>query len=157
TVLDMGVPVDDRTTDFRTKVEWANGAGVLALGYDGSWYTQNTSTFTWDNPLRATDSATAGPAFGRTALWPTSNANTMSVSGSLTLRAGARAPAVISWGMWDQNRALLPNTPTPALAAAPLPGAPAQPRANIASMLYSFRPRPADVLWLNARYRYYDY
>lgn len=157
TVLDMGVPVDDRTTDFRTKVEWANGAGVLALGYDGSWYTQNNSTFTWDNPLRATDSATAGPAFGRTALWPTSNANTMSVSGSLKLPARSKATAVISYGMWDQNQALLPNTTNTALAAAPLPRATAQTRANIASMLYSFTSRPADVLWLNARYRYYDY
>ena len=60
-VLDMPVPVNDRTTDLRTKLEWANQRGLLAVGYDASWYGQHNSSFTFDNPQRVADSAT-GPA-----------------------------------------------------------------------------------------------
>ena len=62
TVLDMGVPVDDRTTDLKAQAEYANRQGMLAIGYNASRYNQNNSTFQWDNPLRLTDSATAGAA-----------------------------------------------------------------------------------------------
>ena len=32
-----------------------------------------------------------------------------------------------------------------------------RPRADIVSMVYDFTSRPTDALWLNAKYRYYDY
>jgi MtrB/PioB family decaheme-associated outer membrane protein len=157
TVLDMGVPVDDRMTDVKTKLEWANRKGLLAVGYDASWYDQHNPTFTWDNPLRYTDSATAGPAFGRTALWPTNNTNFVNMNGSIKLPGRSKASATISYGIWNQNQTLLPNTTNTALAAAPVERASAETRADITSMVYGFNSRPIENLWLNARFRYYDY
>src|SRR5262249_12498978 len=95
-VLDMPVPVNDRTTDLRTKLEWANRRGLLAVGYDVSWYNQHNPAFTFDNPQRVSDSPTAGPAFGRAALAPTNTFNTFNANGSIKLPAHSRATAAIS-------------------------------------------------------------
>ena len=157
TVLDMGVPVDDRTTDLKAQAEYANRNGMLAIGYNASWYNQNDSTFTWDNPLRLTDSATAGPAFGRTSLWPTNTANNFNVSGSYKLPMHSRMMAAISYGTWDQNRALLPNTTNTALVSNPLERPTAEAKADITSGLVGFSSRPVQTVYFTARYRYYDY
>ena len=55
-------------------------AALARLGYDGSFFRNNIGTLTWDNPLRVTDSPTAGPLQGRMALWPNSNMNTASAT-----------------------------------------------------------------------------
>lgn len=156
-VLDMGLPVDDRSTDVSTKLEWANRRGLLSVGYDASWFDQGVPTFQWDNPLRYTDSATAGPAIGRTALWPTNNTNMMNVNGSIKLPGRSKATAAISYGTWNQNQALLPNTSNAALAASALERGSAEAKAQITSMVYGFNSRPLEALWLNAKYRFYDY
>jgi MtrB/PioB family decaheme-associated outer membrane protein len=156
-VLDMGVPIDDRTTDVTSAVEWASRRGLLSVGYDASWFNQGIPTFTWDNPLRYQDSATAGPAFGRTALWPTNHANTMHVNGSIKLPGRSMATAAVSYGAWSQNQTLLPNTTNTALVAPPVERASAEAKAQITSMVYAFTSRPLEALWLNADFRYYDY
>jgi MtrB/PioB family decaheme-associated outer membrane protein len=153
----MGVPVDDRTTDLKAQAEWANTVGMLAIGYNASWYNQDNPTFQWDNPLRLTDSATAGPAFGRTSLWPSSTANTFNVNGSVKLPMHSRVMAAASYGTWDQNQALLPNTTNTMLVSNPLERPTAQAKADITMGLVSFTSRPARDLFFNAKYRYYDY
>jgi len=157
TVLDMGVPQSDRTTDMKAQAEYANRYGMLALGYNVSWYNQNNPTFTWDNPLRLTDSASTGPAFGKTSLWPTNTANTFNVSGSYKLPAHSRVMAAISYGTWDQNQTLLPNTTNTALVSNPLERPTAEAKADITSGLVGFSSRPVQSLYFTARYRYYDY
>src|SRR4051812_40941182 len=157
-VLDMPVPVDDRTTDLRTRLEWANQRGLLAVGYDASWYNQHNAAFTFDNPQRVSDSATAGPAFGRAALMPTNSMNTFNVNGSYKVAKRARALAAVSYGTMDQNEALLPHTTNTALANVPgLPRASAEAKVNVMSTVLGFNARPSADLWVNARFRYYDY
>jgi MtrB/PioB family decaheme-associated outer membrane protein len=157
TVLDMGVPVDDRTTDLKAQAEYANRMGMFAIGYNASWYNQHNPTFQWDNPLRATDSATAGPTMGQTALWPTNTANTFNVSGAYKLPAHSRVMGAVSYGTWDQNQALLPNTVNSALVSNPLERQTAEAKADITSGLVAFTSRPVQSLYFDARYRYYDY
>lgn len=72
---ELPVPVDHRTTDLGTSLEFANQRAYGRLAYDGSFFRNNVTTLTWDNPSRLTDSATAGPAQGRMALWPNTNMN----------------------------------------------------------------------------------
>jgi MtrB/PioB family decaheme-associated outer membrane protein len=151
------VPVDDRTTDVRTQLEWANSRGLLGVGYNGSFYNQNIPTFTWDNPLRYTDSATAGPATGRTALWPTNSMNTFNANGLFKVAPRTRASAAISYGVMDQNETLLPNTSNTALVAPPVERASADAKVDVTSMLFGLTANPWNWVWMNARYRYYDY
>src|SRR5579864_617607 len=58
--VELPVPLDTRTTELGTALEWANSRGMARLGYDGSFFRNTISTLTWDNPLRLTDSPTAG-------------------------------------------------------------------------------------------------
>jgi MtrB/PioB family decaheme-associated outer membrane protein len=157
-VLDMPVPVDDRTTDLRTKLEWANQHGLLAVGYDASWYNQHNPSFTFDNPQRVSDSATTGPAFGRAALMPSNSVNTFNVNGAYRMSKHAKATAALSYGLMDQNEALLPNTTNTALTGvAALPRSSAQAKVDVLTTVLGFNARPVPDLWLNARFRYYDY
>jgi MtrB/PioB family decaheme-associated outer membrane protein len=157
-VLDMPVPISDRTTDLRTKVEWANQQGLLAVGYDASFYTQHNSAFTFDNPQRVTDSATAGPAFGRAALMPTNSVNTFNMTGAYKLAGHSKATAAFSYGVMDQNQALLPNTTNTALVGvAALPRSTAEAKVDVVSTVLGYNARPVEDFWLNAKFRYYDY
>lgn len=157
-VLDMPVPIKDRTTDLKTTMEWANRRGLLAVGYDASWYDQHNPAFTFDNPQRASDSATAGPVLGRAALMPTNSVNTFNASGAYKVGPRSKATAAISYSLMDQNEALLPNTTNTALVGvAALPRSTAEAKVDVFSTVLGFNTRPSADLWLSAKFRYYDY
>jgi MtrB/PioB family decaheme-associated outer membrane protein len=155
--VELPVPIDTRTTELGTAIEWASSRGMARLGYDGSFFRNNISTLVWDNPLRLTDSATAGPSQGHMALWPNSDLNAGSAMGALNLPARSRATAYLSLGNWSQNDPLIPFTTNSALPTIPLDRATAEARARVTAMNYSFTSKPTDLLWLSARYRSYDF
>jgi MtrB/PioB family decaheme-associated outer membrane protein len=156
--IEMGVPTDDRTTDVKGSVEYANARGLVSLGYNASWYENHRPTVTFDNPLRA-DDISGGPSKGLAAMWPTNHSFSYNVNGSYKLPARSRATAAISIGQWAQNQALVKPTVNTALTlvAPPLERATAETKADVVSMVYNFNSRPNDFIWLNAKYRYYDY
>jgi MtrB/PioB family decaheme-associated outer membrane protein len=157
-VLDMPVPISDRTTDLRSKLEWANQRGLLAVGYDASFYDQHNAAFAFDNPQRVSDSATAGPAFGRAALAPSNSVNTFNVSSAYKLAGHSKATAAFSYSVMDQNQSLLPNTTNSALVGvAVLPRSTADAKIDVFSTVLGYNSRPTADLWLNAKFRYYDY
>jgi MtrB/PioB family decaheme-associated outer membrane protein len=155
--VELPVPVDTRTSELGTALEWASTRGMARVGYDGSFFRNDVSTLVWDNPLRATDSPTAGPSQGRMDLWPDSDMNTVSATGMLNLPRRSRAVAFVSAGAWSQDDPLIPFTINSALAAVPLDRATADTRARVTAMNYAFTSRPAGTLWLSARYRSYDF
>ena len=156
--VELGVPTDDRTTDVKGGVEYANARGLLGLGYTASWFDNHRPTVQFDNPLRATD-INNGPASGLAVMWPTNHSFAYTMNGSYKLPARSRATAYLSIGQWAQNEALVSPTVNSALTlvAPPLERPTAEARADIVSMVYNFNSRPADYIWLNAKYRYYDY
>jgi MtrB/PioB family decaheme-associated outer membrane protein len=157
-VLDMPVPVDDRTTDLKTNVEWANKQGLLSVGWFGSWYNQSNPAFRFDNPQRVSDSPSAGPALGQAALMPSNSFNTFNVNGAYKLPGRSRATAAISYGVMDQNESLLPNTVNTALVnVGALPRGTADAKVDVTSMLFGFNTRPAPEFLVDAKFRYYDY
>jgi hypothetical protein len=104
---EMPVPVDHRTTDLGTSLEYSNDRGYARLAYDGSFFRNNVTTLVFDNPGRVSDSPTAGPVQGRMALWPNTDMNTVSASGGLSAATpGWRATQSATWN----NAALLPFT-----------------------------------------------
>jgi MtrB/PioB family decaheme-associated outer membrane protein len=159
--VEVPIPTDDRTTDVAAMLEFANTRGLFSVGFIGSKYNNNIASVQFDNPLRAADaiggSSVGGPAFGRTPMWPSNNAFSFNVNGSYKLPARSRASAYISVGRWDQNDRLIAPTSNTALVAPPLERPTAEAKADITSMVYTFTSRPHEYLWLNAKYRYYDY
>ena len=154
--VEMGVPVDDRSTDVKGYLEFANAKGLFNIGYLGSWYDNSVPIVRFDNPLRATD-ISAGPSVGQAGWWPSSASYSINTNGSYKLGRGTRASAAISVGRWTQDEAILPYTSNTALVAPPLQRATVDSQADILSMLYSVNSRPMNAVWLNASYRYYDY
>src|SRR6266516_4592371 len=155
--VELAAPIDTRTTEFGAAAEWSNSRGDLRLGYDGSLFRNNITTLVWDNPLRITDSPTAGPMQGRESLWPNSDINAGSISGLLKLPASSQATAYVSLGNWSQNAALVPFTINSALTAIPLDRQTADAQARVTSTAFAFNSRPTRTLWLNARFRSYDF
>lgn len=157
--VELAAPVDTRTTEVGTAVEWANGRGSARVGYDGSFFRNNIGTLVWDNPLRVTDSPTAGPVQGRESLWSNSDLNSANVSGLVNLPGHGRATAYLSVGNWSQNDALIPFTINSALPAITLSLSrqTADVQARVTSMTYAINSKPNSMVWLNARFRSYDF
>ena len=154
--VEMGVPVDDRTTDFKGSLEFANQKGLFNVGYTGSWYDNSSPIVRFDNPLRVSD-ISGGPSVGQAGWWPSSTSFSINTNGSYKLARTTRASAAISVGRWTQDEAILPVTSNTALVAPPLERSTVEGKADILSMLYTVNSRPTNVIWLNASYRYYDY
>ena len=154
---EMPVPVDHRTTDLGTSLEYANTRGYARFAYDGSFFHNNVPTLTWDNPMRVTDSPTLGPASGRMSLWPDTNMNTVSATAGLKLPFRSRASGFISVGTMSNDATLLPFTDNTALVSPALSRPTADVKARVTTMNYLFTSRPTDVLFFSARYRQYQF
>src|SRR5262249_37190675 len=154
---ELPVPVDHRTTDIGTSLEFSNRRAYAKLAYDGSFFHNNVPTMVWDNPSRITDSPTAGPAQGRMALWPNTQMNTVSASGGIALAGHSRATAYVSLGNLSNDNALLPFTINSALTSPALDRPTSDVKARVTAMSYLFTSRPASTFWFTARYRQYEF
>lgn len=154
--IEVPLPIDQRTTNVATGLEWANPSAMMRVVWDGSWHDDNIEALVWDNPLRITD-ATTGPAQGRMAIWPSNTFHTISAAGSLKLPARSRLVGTVAMGWARQNEPLLPHTINTALASPPLPRATAEARGNTASTYLAFTSRPINRVMITARHRLYQF
>ena len=155
--VEFPVPVDTNTAELGAGLEWMNDRADLRVGYDGSFFRNSNQVITWDNPLRLTDSSSAGPGQGREALWPNSNQSAGTISGLLKLPQRSQATAYVSLGDWSQNQTLIPFTVNTALASPPLDRPTAEAKARVTATAFSFNTRALDHLALNLRFRTYDF
>jgi MtrB/PioB family decaheme-associated outer membrane protein len=154
--VEIGVPMDDRTTDVRGALEFANAKTFLSVGYNGSWFDNQIPYVRFDNPLRAVD-ANAGPSAGGAVMWPSNTTFNVNANASYKFAPKSRASAAISVGQASQDEQLAIATPNTALVAPSYSRGTTQGKADIVSMVYSLTSRPVSNVSLNARYRYYDY
>jgi MtrB/PioB family decaheme-associated outer membrane protein len=154
---EMPVPIDHRTTEFGSFLEYANDHGYARFGYDGSFFRNSITTLTWDNPSRIADSATAGPLQGRMSLWPNTEMNTVHAAGGLNLPGHSHATAFLSVGSLTNNNPLLPYTINTALVSPALARPNSDVSARVTAMNYAFTTRPVSMLWFSARYRQYEF
>lgn len=154
--IESEVPLNDRTTDVKAAMEFANAKGLLSVGYNGSWYDNSIQAYRFDNPLRYTDIVGA-PSVGQMSTWASNNMQTMNLNGRYGLPGRTKASAAITVGTLNQNGALLPATVNTALVSPTLERSTAEAEARTLGMVYTVNSRPIESLWLNARYRYYDY
>jgi MtrB/PioB family decaheme-associated outer membrane protein len=153
---ELAVPLDNQTTDIEAMVEYANARGLVTAGMTASWFDNDLSVLQFDNPLRSTD-ISAGPSRGQAPLWPSNRRVSFIASGTYKLPARTLLLGTLSFGRATQDEALVPSTVNTALVAPPLFRPTAAARGDIVSMVYGVNSRPVADVWLNARYRYYDY
>jgi MtrB/PioB family decaheme-associated outer membrane protein len=155
-VVELPAPIDTRTTDVVAGAEWANRRGSVRVTYDGSLFDNNVTDLVWDNPRRLTDLA-AAPAQGRAALAPNTSLHAVTTAAGLNLPARSRVTGSVTVGSWQQDDTLLPYTINTALASPSLPRMSAQAEARTLAMNYTATSRPMRMVWLNARYRFYEF
>jgi MtrB/PioB family decaheme-associated outer membrane protein len=153
---ELAMPLDTRTTDLGTSLEWATQRAFAKLAYDGSFFRNNIPSLTWANPLRAID-ASGLPSQGRMALAPDTDQNTVSASGGLNLPGRSHATAYVSVGDLTNNTALIPFTINSALTSPALSRSTADLTARVTAMNFSFTSRPVNPIWFSARYRQYQF
>jgi MtrB/PioB family decaheme-associated outer membrane protein len=174
-------PLDDRTNNFSLGTEWAKPGRMVRVSYDGSWFSNNFDSLTWDNPLFIQDytnnlvppsgpydpsgySNGNGPATGRQSVAPDNSSHVLGVSGLYKVFPRSTINGVAQLTMQKQNDRLIPwttnsviNSPIvigafPHLAALPRETAEAEAR-GINTML-NFTTRPWKPVNFNVRYRY---
>lgn len=163
-LVEIPVPIDQRTTDAKTTLEWANQQGLIIVGWDGSWFDNNIETLVWDNPLKITDSPSyssaysdgKGPSQSRMALWPSNTHQYVHATGSITTPGRGRALAYVAIGESRQNADLLPHTINSLIPEIPLerPTAEAELRNTMLNLQYSAH--PINRVAVVAKYRYAD-
>jgi MtrB/PioB family decaheme-associated outer membrane protein len=160
-LIELPVPLDQRTTDAKALLEWANPKGYLSVGWDGSWFANDIETLVWDNPLRITDqnhssaySDGRGGAQGQMALWPDNTVQYIHGTASYVTPARGRVTGYLAIGESRQNQSLLPHTINTSIPEIPLerPTAEAEIRNTLVNLQYTAR--PIRELGINARYRY---
>lgn len=154
--IELPVPVDTRTTDVQTALEWANTRGLLRVGWDGSTFTNSVESVTWDNPLRFGPDLASTPSQGRMALWPGNTLNYLHGTGSLSLPARGRLTGYLALGQGRSNADLLPFTINTAIAPIALSRTTADATQQMTIAQLTFAARPARRVSVNAKYRYSD-
>jgi MtrB/PioB family decaheme-associated outer membrane protein len=154
--VEVALPYDSRANDFTLGAEWTNGRNMLRVGYAGSWFDNLDDTLVWDNPLRLDDAATA-PGHGRTALWPSNSAQTISVGGFSKFARRTQVTGALSFGFWNNDQPLLPFTINAALPQLALPRDTAQADAHVFSTTLNLVSRPRNDWRLSGKLRVYSY
>ena len=152
--VELPVPVDSRTADVQTALEWGNQSGMLRIGWDGSSYEPDTDSAIWDNPLRFGPDIVGTPSQGRMALWPANTLTYLHGTGAVSVPLRGRLTGYVALGRGRSDADLLPftiNTAIPPIALS-RPTAQAEHQMSIAQLTLATRPvRPLSI---NARYRY---
>lgn len=162
--VELPVPIDNRTDDLSMKAEWSNRKALVRVGYDGSWFTNDIKSIMWDNPLAVTDrvypSAYAdgrGPSVSRLATAPDSTRHMVSTAASYKLPGRSRITGYFGVGSVKSDAEILPYTTNTVAPVLPLARANVDGDVRIVSSNFTFTSRPNQYVWLNARYRYYDF
>ena len=182
---ELPMAIDNRTNDMTAGLEWAKGTtGMIRVEWAGSWFKNQFSSLTWDNPLRATDFNNGklpplgpydasgyangnGAAVGRLATAPSNNMNTFRIMGLYKMPGRSTLNGQIAVTTMKQDDALLPFTTnsqiaTPSVYAlfpglAKLPRATAEAEVRGLNALLNYTARPTDHFALDIRYRFNDH
>jgi MtrB/PioB family decaheme-associated outer membrane protein len=156
-LVELPAPIDHTLTDFTGGAEFVREPLLLRAGYVGSWFQNDFTTLTFDNPFRAVDTA-ASPSRGRLSLAPTNSFVSVNGLASVKLPQRSRATAYVSVGsLADNGDPLMPQTINTALVTAPLERTHVEGEARTTAVNLSFVSRPTRQFDVDVRYRSYDY
>src|SRR5262245_60602493 len=116
----MPVTVRHNTSEFDAAAEYSRDPLLLRFGYTGSWFTNDTTEATFDNPFRATDS-TSNSSRGRLSLAPSNSFVGVNGTASVKLPYRSRATAYLSFNsLNDAGDPLMPQTVNTATSPQPV-------------------------------------
>lgn len=156
-VVETLAPVNHSLTDVDTSLEYASGDLLVRGGYTGSWFHNDVTSLTFDNPFRLNDSATASSR-GRVSLAPSNSS--IGVNGLVSYRLPYRSRVSVYGSvarLEDSNEPLLPFTVNTAVTSPALDRATTDGEARMSSVNLGFTSRPTRAFDVDVRFRTYDY
>lgn len=173
-MVEFPAPISHVTNEFDTSAEWSRDKLLLRGGYTGSWFHNNNTTATFENPFRTYDQLPSGctpsvgvsaqcsgnAAIGRSSLPPSNTFFTLNGLASYQLAARSRVSFYVSGGsLKDAGDAIMSNTVNPLNAGVltPLDRTTVDGEARTLSTNLSFVSRPNKYVDVSARFRTYDY
>jgi MtrB/PioB family decaheme-associated outer membrane protein len=154
--VEVALPYDSRTNDFVLGTEWTNSRTMFRVAYNGSWFNNLDDTLIWDSPLSLVD-AVDQPSRGRSALWPSNAAQTISAAGYAKFARRSQLTGFVSYGVWTNDEPLQPFTINTALPQLPLPRTSSEAEAHVVSANMNFVSQPVTDWRFSARARTYGY
>ena len=156
-LVEFPAPIQHRLTDFDANAEYARNSVLFRIGYAGSFFQNNATTVTVDNPFRAVDIA-ATPSRARLSLAPSNTFLSVNGMASVKMAGRSRATAYVSVGsLSDAGEPLMPQSINTAFTTTPLERDRVNGEARTTAVNLSFVSRPTRVTDLNVRYRSYHY
>lgn len=155
-------PIDYVTDQFEAIARYTAPALQFQVGYYGSFFRNEHSGLTWQNPYsNAWGAANAGYGqsgqWGQLALPPDNQFHQINASGAYRLGTDTRLSGAISFGRMLQDDSFLPYTSNPNIAlATPLPRSSLDGRIDTTHASLKLTSKLAPKLHLNASYRYDD-
>ena len=111
--VELPEPINYYNNLVRAGIDYGRQSLVLQGAYIGSFFQNNTSSMTWDNPFRLTDEQITNPLTGRMALYPDNHANYLNFAAGIDLGKYLHVTASITPGWLQKKQPFLPyNTNT---------------------------------------------
>jgi MtrB/PioB family decaheme-associated outer membrane protein len=156
-LVETPAPTRHTTTDFDAGAEYVRDPLLLRAGYTGSWFNNDHTSLTFDNPFRVTD-IPATPSMGRLSLAPSNSFVGINGMASVKLPFRSRLMAYGSVALLqDAGDPLIPQTSNTANVTAPLARQTVDGEARTSSVNLRFTSRPKRFTDLTVSYRSYDY
>jgi MtrB/PioB family decaheme-associated outer membrane protein len=156
-VVEMPAPVQHTFNDFDAAAEYNRDPVLLRFGYVGSWFHNDNTDVTFDNPFQATD-VSGTSSRGRVTLAPSNSFIGVNGSASVRLPYRSRGTAYFSTGsLKDAGDPLVAQTVNSAISPAPVDRATVEGEARTTAVNLTFVSRPNRYFDVNVRFRDYDY
>lgn len=166
--VELPEPIDYWTNNLKVGTEYGRKDWGVQVGYRGSFFENNISTLTFDNPFRVSNEATNAPLTGRMDLYPDNQQHNVDFAGAFSLAKHVRVIAAISPGWQTQNDKFLPYTSNGVTVGcgtatgacnttASLPAQSLQGSKQTLAVNTTIVAKPYRSLELKAIYRQYDY
>ncbi len=155
--MEVIAPVDHHLTDFTAAAERTQGRVLFRVGYEGSFFRNDYTSITWDNPYVLTDVSNASSR-GRESLPPSNDYQSVNGLVAVTMPHRSRLMGSVAFGVLkDVNANILPQTINSAIATEPLERTTVDGNAHTRAMNLSFTSSPNKDVSVAVKYRYYDY
>jgi len=152
-------PIDYETDEVDVALSYAGARAQLEVSYEGSWFTNNDDSLTWDNPFDEPPSGSAwvgDTSRGQLGLPPDNQAHRISVAGGYSLTDTTKVTGLVSYARMMQDDEFLPYTINPGIATVGLPRQSLDGEINNILANFAITARPTSELDLSARYRFDD-
>lgn len=145
---DLVKPLDYETNEVDAALIWTGSNWTIRAAYYGSFFKNNDSSLTWENPFN-------GPELGRTALAPDNTYHQGIISGVYNFATwNTTLNASYAYGRMEQDDRLLPYTINPTIPVMALPVERFDGEVDTTHANIRLTSRPIDKLRLSAEYRY---